>query len=341
MAEVSLSVNIFEEIAARGAITAQDVLHLRQGVFKDGIVDREEAEAVFRLDQAVKTKDPSWTQFYVDALTDYFVWQAKPSGYVGEEQARLLIDNIACDGRIDGASELELLLNVIRWARSCPETLSVFVLEAVRDAVLSPQTAAFGFRGAPAVITEADVEVVRALIYAGGSGGGFTVTRREAELLFELNDASRPAENAPGWQDLFVKAIASHLMFPRGAPEVADAEEVLRRDTWLKERGTVGGLFKRIGASVARGDIPLGEIWRDIDIFGSAAAREQRAREETQLREALDRKSIEEAEAEWLIGRIRLDGVLQPNERALLAFLKDNAPNVHPSLDDLLAKAGV
>jgi hypothetical protein len=341
MAEVSLSVSIFEEIAARGAITAQDVLDLRQGVFKDGIVDREEAEAVFRLDQACKTKDPSWTQFYVDSLTDYFVWQAKPSGHLGEEQARFLIDNVACDGHIDGASELELLLNVMRWARSCPEELSVFVLEAVRGAVLSPQTAALGRRRVPAVITEADVEIIRALIYAGASGGGFTVTRREAELLFELNDASRPAENAPGWQGLFVKAIASHLMFPRGAPKVADAEEVLRRESWLKERGTVGGLFKRIAKSIAGGDIPLSESWREADIFGGGAASAEREREEARLREALNRESIDEAEATWLIGRVRLDGVLQPNERALLVFLKDNAPNIHPSLNDLLAEAGV
>ena len=341
MADVSLSVNLVEEIAAKGAITAQDVSDLRQGVFKDSIVDKEEAEAVFHLDHACKTKDPAWTQFYVDALTDYFVWQAKPAGYVSEEQAQFLIENIACDGRIDDTSELELLLNVIHWATSCPEDLSLFVLEAVREAVLSPKTAAFGFRGAPAVITAADVEIIRTLIYAGGSGGGFTVTRREADLMFELNDASRPAKNAPGWQDLFVKAIANHLMFPRGAPEAADAEEALRRGSWLKERGAVGRLFKEIGESVASGDFPLGKSWHEVDIFGSVAAREEREREETQLRDALSREAIDEEEAKWLIGRIRLDGVLQPNEHALLKFLKDSAPNVHPLLNDLFAKAGI
>jgi hypothetical protein len=341
MADVSLSFDLVEALANKGSISAQDVEDLRQGVFKDSIVDKEEAEAVFHLDHACKTKDPSWTQFYVDALTDYFVWQAKPAGYVSEEQAEFLIDNIACDGRIDGASELELLLNVIHWARSCPEDLSLFVLEAVREAVLSPKSRAFGFRGAPAVITAADVEIIRTLIYAGGGGGGFTVTRREADLLFDLNDASRPAKNAPGWQDLFVKAIANHLMFPRGAPEAADAEEILRRDAWLKERGAVGRLFKAIGGSVAEGDVPVGKSWHEVDIFGSAAAREEREREESQLREALEREAIDEEEAKWLIGRIRLDGVLQPNEQALLEFLKANAPSVPPSLTALFAKARV
>jgi hypothetical protein len=340
MVDVSLSFSLVEELTAKGSISAQDVSDLRQGVFKDSIVDKEEAEAVFQLDQACKTKDPSWTQFYVDALTDYFVWQARPAGYISEEQAEFLIDNIACDGRIDGSSELELLLNVIHWARSCPEELSLFVLEAVREAVLSPKTAAFGFRGAPAVITAADVEIIRALIYAGGGGGGFTVTRREADLLFDLNDASRPAENAPDWQGLFVKAIAAHLMFPRGAPEAADAEEVLRREAWLKERGAVGRLFKAIGGSVASGDVPLSESWHEADVFGNVAAREEREREEAQLHEALAREAIDEEEAKWLMGRIRLDGVLHENERALLTFLKANAPNVPPALTALFEKAG-
>ncbi len=341
MAEMSLSLDLVEALAKKGSISALDVADLREDVFKDSVVDKEEAEAVFHLDQVCKVKDPAWTQFYVDALTDYFVWQAKPSGYVSTEQAEFLIDNIACDGRIDGASELELLLNVLHWARSCPEELSLFVLEAVRDAVLSPKSRAFGFRGAPAVITEADVEIVRTLIYAGGGGGGFTVTRREADLLFDLNDASRPAKNDPGWQDLFVKAIANHLMFPRGAPEAADAEEVLRREAWLKERGPVGRLFKAIGESMASGDMSLRRSWHETDIFGSKAVRTEREREEKQLCEALEREAIDEEEAKWLIGRIHLDGVMQPNERALLEFLKNKAPSVPPSLTALFEKAGV
>ena len=116
---------------------------------------------------------------------------------------------------------------------------------------------------------------------------------------------------------------------------------LLRREAWLKERGAVGRLFKAIGESVAGGDVPLGESWHETDMFGSAAAREERVREEAQLREALAREAIDEAEATWLIGRIRLDGVLQPNEKALLEFLKENAPSVPPSLTAFYAKAGV
>ncbi len=341
MAHATLSSDLVEEIAARRSISAEDVAALRREVFQDSVVDPMEAQAVFRLDHACHDKDPSWTQFYVDALTDFFVWQAEPRGYVSEELGRFLIENIAGDGRVDGRSELELLINVVHWATACPEAMVLFVMNAVRESVLNPETAIYGSNRPPAVIGPADVEVIRRVIYAGASGGGFTVTRHEAELIFELNNATTEVENAPGWNDLFVKAIANHLMFPRGAPAVPAAEEARRRERWLEERRGVGQLLGDMGRAAGSGDIPLGEAWKTLDPFGSEAAREERDREATRVSEALSREAIDEDEARWLIGQIDRDGVLHDNERALLAFIKQNSPNTHPLLNELMAKAGV
>jgi len=341
MAHVTLSSDLVEEIAARRSISAEDVLALRREVFRDSVVDPMEAQAVFRLDHACHDKDPSWTQFYVDALTDFFVWQAEPRGYVSEELGRFLIENIAGDGRVDGRSELELLINVVHWATSCPEELVLFVMNAVRESVLNPETAVYGSNRPPAVIGPADVEVIRRVIYAGASGGGFTVTRREAELIFELNNATIEVENAPGWSDLFVKAIANHLMFPLGAPAVPTADEALRRERWLEERRGVGQLLGDMGRAAGSGDIPLREAWKSFDPFGSEAARAERDREAAQVSQALSREAIDEEEAKWLIGQIDRDGILHEDERALLAFIKQHSPSIHPSLNDLMAKAGV
>ena len=341
MSETLTSSELVEEIAAKGTISAEDVLRLRREVFADGVVDPMEARDVFRLDHACGTKDPTWTQFYVDALTDFFVWQAVPRGYVDQELGSFLIANIAGDGRIDDTSELELLINVIHWAKSCPEELALFVLKAVRESVLEPETAAYGSNRPPAVISPADVEIIRKVIYAGASGGGLTVTRPEAELLFALNDATIAVENAPTWGDLFVKAIANHLMFPRGAPAVPDADEALRREAWLKDRRGVGRLLGQVGGAVKSRDIPIREAFAEADIFGTRAAKEERAREEARVSEALSREAIDEAEAKWLSERINRDGTLHENERKLLEFIKKNSPSVDPLLDELFAKAGL
>ena len=277
----------------------------------------------------------------MEALTDYFVWQAKPRRYVSEESAQFLIENILSDGRINGTTELELLVNVAYWCESCPETLALFALRAVKESVLTPETAVYGSNRPPAVVGPGDIEVIRRTIYAPGSPGGFTVTQREAELMFELNNATIAAENASGWGDLFVKAVANFLMFPRGGPIVPSADEVMSHERWLKERHGVGDLLANIGKSAARLDIPFREAWDAVDPTGAAQAERDRAADEARTKEALARESIDADEAEWLIGQINADGVLHENERQLLVFIRENAHHIDPILETYMAQAGV
>jgi hypothetical protein len=340
MNQVATFQDFVESLSAKGRITSEDVLELRRGVFPDGAIDRHEAEAVFHLDRTCADKDPVWTRFYVDVLTDYFVWQSKPRGYVDDTLGRFLIDEIVRDGRIDGTSELELLINVAHWAARCPEDLPLFVLQAVKESVLTPETAAYGSNRPPAVLSPADVEILRKVLYAPAGPGGFTVTRSEAELLFELNDATAESENAAGWPDLFVKAVASHLMFPRGAAELPEAGEALRREAWLEERHGVGRLLMGVGKSLTRGWISTGEVWRDLDVFGTHKAREAEEQEAARAREARTREAIDAAEARWLAERLDGDGGLHDNERKLLAFIRETSPSIDPVLDPVFEKVG-
>ena len=328
---------VLDALAGKAEITEDDVLALRRDVFADGIADRGEAECVFRIERNARATHPSWNVFYVDALTDHVVWKVDPKKYVSADNARFLIDNIMADGRVHGAGELELLINVLHWSLSCPEELAVLALEAVRDSVLHPDAAAYGAGRRPGVIDAADVALIRKVIHGGGGGGGYTVTRREAGILFELNDATIDADNDPAWRDLFVKAVASHLLFPRGAPVVPSAAEARRRARWLKERRGIGSLLRAVGRE-AMGLDPAAS-WRAADPFGTRRAREDAAREAAEIAAALARERLDRGEAEWLADRVARDGRLHPNERALLAFIQDNAHAIDPALKALLAQA--
>jgi hypothetical protein len=341
MSEAAVFQDLVDQICNSGTISADDVLALRRQVFPDGVVSAEEAEAVFRLDHACQEKAAEWTRFYVDALTDYFVWQSKPRGYVNDAQARALIDNIERDGRIDTMSELELLLNAVHWCVACPAELSQLALSAVKDSVLSPESAAYGSNRPPAVIAPADVELVRKVIYAPGSPGGFTVTREEAEILFALERATIAEENAPAWPDLFAKGVANALMFPRGAAQAPDAEEALRRERWLEERGSVGNLLLGAGNALATGNVPVREAFKEADVFGSHRAQEMREKEDARVTEALAREAIDAEEAQWLIAQFGKAAGFSEGERQLLAFIKANSPSIDPALQPLIDEAGV
>lgn len=331
--------DLIKELLAKRSIGADDVLRLRQDVFKDGVVDRTEVEAVFELDTVCENKDRAWDEFYVDELTYYFVFQVEPRGYVGDENAQFLIDQIVRDGRIAGPTELGLLINIVDSANSCPQHLISFVLEAVKDSVLSPDTAAYGRGRRAGVITPVDVELVRAAIHAGGGSGTYTVTRPEADLLFDLNDATTETENADSWREVFVKGVGSYLMYPLKAPSVPSANEVVSRNEWFQERPTYSGFLRGLGSALR--DFDVMESMREVDLFGTRRAREGAEREKAQAQEAMIRESIDEGEAQWLKSRLDRQGPVTENERALLDFIKRNAPRIPSSLDELFAKAGL
>ncbi len=327
-----------DEILLHG-IDSGEVLRLRREVFRDGIVEREEAKLLFHLnEQTGANADEAWYDFFVEALSDYFVWKQEPVGYLSEHDADFLVDEITEDGKIDERTEFGLLVNIIHRLRVAPENVIALALEGVRETVLGGGCVLFGpERRRPGVIDPADVDIIRTVVFGSGGDGSLTITRREAELLFELNDRTVEKENAPQWRQLFVQGIAHHLMFPRGAPAVPDRAEAARRERWLEQRRGTGELMKgmlqalntRVFSGAAAG------------LLGGRAEQVEAAAERTARWETFARESIAEAEAKWLKDHVMADGFLHENERALLAFIKENSPNIHPSLEPLFEKAGL
>src|SRR5262245_30642017 len=125
-----------QKLRATGRIDGSHAMQLRRLIYAGGSVSREAANLLLGLDTACSKKDPAFAQLYVEALTDYFVWQTEPKGYVSPEDARFLIDNICADGHIDSKTEFELVLNIVHWARHCPEELVILVLDEVGQSVL-------------------------------------------------------------------------------------------------------------------------------------------------------------------------------------------------------------
>ena len=111
----------------------------------------------------------------------------------------LLIDNIGADGHIESKTELELVLNIVHWARQCPEEVVLLVLDAVRQSVLLSRETPLGANRPRTSIGAGDVAILRKALHAPAGDGSLLVTRREAELLFTLNDATVAGGNDPEW----------------------------------------------------------------------------------------------------------------------------------------------
>ena len=207
------------EIKARGSIKDADVLKLRRSYYDDGRITAEEADILFALNDACPVQDPAWADCFVEAITDYIVDQAKPEGYLTADNAQWLIERISTDGRIESKTEMELLVSVLDKARWAPQSLVRFALEQVKDAVIDGTgPLRSGKLLEPGMVSEADVDLLRRILYAFGGDGNIAVTQPEAEILFDIDAATAGADNHPAWGDLFVKAIANCVMAPPATP---------------------------------------------------------------------------------------------------------------------------
>jgi hypothetical protein len=315
-----------EQIVRTGSIKDVDVLRLRSALHGDGIATAAEAELLFGLNEACPSQHPAWADLFIETLTDYLVDQVQPEGYLTTNDAKSLIERVTRNGRSPRKVELDLIVNILDTSRWSPVSLSRFALEQVRRAVTHGDgPLRTGHEPVAGTIREPEVELARRILYAFGGDGSVAVTRAEAEVLVDINDAIADPAVSPAWADLFVKAITNVVMAASGRA-VPTREEALRRDAWMIERGELSP--NALLSAMVRSS--LDAVW--------GAYQEQSpedralARLEHQRIEIITNEAITEAEAGWLCERIGRGGRLTANEAALVAYLKKESPAMHPDL---------
>ena len=203
------------EITADGVVDAAEAKQIRERVFADGRIDKEEAEFLFAINNAVsgKANDSAWNDLFVEAIAAYVLNDEKTPGVVDDEEAQYLIAKMQADAQVD-QTELAALVQIAATAKSTPDALQTFTLAALKTAIL-----------ADGVIAAEEVAMLRKVIYGAGGAAGAGVARAEADFLFDLNDAVSGKANDPSWPAFFVEAISKHLLEdPESPGKVDDAE---------------------------------------------------------------------------------------------------------------------
>ncbi len=327
MGEIKLPKKL-EDIAQSGRITAQNVNHLRGEVFQDQIVGRDEAQMLLQLDHSAKEKSIEWSHFFVEAFVDYIVHQAEPSGVISEENAKWLIKSFEGDGFINSAEQLEALVKILEHAKSSPESLMIFALSQVSQAIMKNQGPVNSRRNkGEKIICRSDVELIRRLMFGFGGDGGLAVTKAEAEFLFDLNDQTIDKENDPTWSFFFVRGVANYLLTTLGNV-VPNRQAALQQDKWFQGEGLIEKLVNS-----------LRSVYKDIR-EGSALTEEAYANNNAKLaREGKAAAVLTTKEVQWVIERIVADDFMHENEIALLQFLQEETGKLPTQLKQLLQKA--
>ncbi len=114
-------------------IDEEEVKQIREAVYADGVIDREEADFLFELNDATSGKNhASWTPFFVEAIGDHVLKDEKSPGEIDSDEAVYLKGKIHGDGKVD-ATEKALLVRIKAEAKGTIPTDLNFMFELYLD----------------------------------------------------------------------------------------------------------------------------------------------------------------------------------------------------------------
>lgn len=278
-----------------------------QSVYQDGIVNRLEAEKLFKINNLLSGHNEKWDRQFVETVKDFLLTVEAPVGWVTEEEGDWLMEQIGQDDRVKLGSEVDLLVSVLRFAEGAPVSLSRFALDCVCNRV----------RNAGRAMPE-NIERLRYILFAAAGERQSWVSRYEATALFKLNDDISNAKNDPSWNDLFARAIGNHLL-ASAHPNAVDEAEAFRREIWMKDTSSGAlGFFAKMGGTFASGD-----WFKHLTHSDEKAMKARNAAVEAAQREG---EVVTDDETAWFVKRLGWDNAVSPAEQALVKFLKEEAP---------------
>lgn len=114
-----------KELLADGIIDSEEVKTIKAIIYEDGKIDKDEADFLFELNDAVSGKEnaPEWKDLFVDAITAFVLEDEVSPNEIDDDEAEYLYNQIKGDGQVDD-TERALLENIKAKAKSFPEKLA-------------------------------------------------------------------------------------------------------------------------------------------------------------------------------------------------------------------------
>lgn len=298
-----------QRAAADGQVTSQEVLALRRQGWGDGIMTREEAEAIFAVNNALETRDEEWCDFVVEAIGEFVLNGTQPRLQCNEEEARWLIDQVDHDGVCESYVELETIVRIIERAENTPQLLKDYVIDQIEKEVLTGTgPTRHGGDLSATHVSSAEARILRRVVFASGGHGPAAVSRSEAEMLFRLKDETLAEENAPEWDDLFLDGVANFMRGFAFQNAQVDHDRKLELQAFVADNKAnvgrfIGGIVKASPNVANHFGKVFGKKNTGPDYGAQAAAGHE----------------VTDYEQEWLDKMIESDGEIDDLERRLIA----------------------
>jgi hypothetical protein len=261
-------------IIERGYFTPYDETALRRLIWADGAISLAEADRLFKINDELKSHDAKWTSVFVEAIAEIILRQGEPRGFISEATALWLISKLEHHQDIASLSELEVLARVIDRAEAIPLSLVRYGLTRIASVVVEGDGA----------VSATEVSLLRRILHGAASENRSGISRAEAELIYDLHDATINKSNADEWDDFFVKAIANHLLLDLGGQNLTPDQAIGRAD-WLNKNDGIGATLMAWGTSLGAGKIDWRGAWQAV-VDPNAAERADSAEKQAKINAA-------------------------------------------------------
>lgn len=320
--------NLAARLAEAGQVSDGDVLALRNLVWREDGISLEMLDALFLVNDRCAPASPAWIDFFAEAVEHALLHQTPPPGFLDEDGARWLRAKIDRDGRVATLGEIELLVSILENAENAPESLKAYALAQIEATITSgvgPTRGPGPIR--PNCVDDAEVQLLRRLIFAGGGEGAIIVGGQEADMLFRIKDAALHGQNTPDWLQLFVQGVGNHLMAHSDYRPLSREDAARLNAEMDASTPSVAGFFRRMLPSDMLGRGTILDAFKSVfphgdELFARPAS-------------AVGAATLTPVEAAWLKTHIAADGETDPFEKALMTFILDEVGNVPAPLSDL------
>lgn len=301
--------NLAQRVAADGQVTADEVLALRREGWGDGIISRDEAEALFAINNALDKRDDQWCDFFVEAIGEFVLNGTAPRLQCDDSEAQWLIDQIDHDGVVESYVELETMVRIIERAENVPARLKDYVLAQIEKEVLTGTgPTRMGGDLSATHVSSAEARLLRRVVFSSGGYGPAAVSRFEAEVLFRLKDATLAEENAPEWDEIFLDGVANFLKGFTLKNAQLDHGRAKELQAFVADnKANVGRFFGQMAKEAPNVANHFGKVFGKKDAGASFAEQEAAG------------EAITDFEQEWLDKMIEADGEVDDLERRLIA----------------------
>jgi len=306
-----------QRAAADGQVTSQELLALRRQGWGDGIITREEAEALFAVNNTLNERDSEWCDFFVEAIGEFVLNGTEPRLQCDDQEAEWLIGQVDHDGVVESFVELETIVRIVERAENVATRLKDYVVEQIEREVLSGTgPTRHGGDLSATHISSAEARILRRVVFASGGYGPAAVSRFDAEMLFRLKDASLGDENAPEWDDLFLDGVSNYLKgFALQNAQLDHGRAKELQEFVADNKANVGRFFGQMVKEAPQVRNHFGKVFGKRDTGSSAGP--------SFTEQAVAGEEFTDYEQEWLDAMIESDGEVDDLERRLLARIID------------------